>query len=306
MEIKNVAMVGLGAIGTVFARHIIKTAESFAVVAGGSRGEKIRQNGQTINGEHITPNVVNPNDTNWKADLVIFTVKNYQLEQAIEDVKNIVTKDTILLTIINGVSARDRIKSFYPDNTVLYGLCSTDAERDKTGGIYCSYEGQIKFGNADNTVMSPEVKAVKELFDASGIDSEAPKDMMRALWYKFMVNVSVNQLSAVTHSGYGGFVKIPELNNALRQVMGEVITLANKMGINITQSDAEEHINDMSGSDPDGMTSMLQDVVSKRKTEVDYFAGTMIQLGKKYNVPTPWNDRLYLLIKTIETLYLAN
>ena len=303
MEIKNVAMVGLGAIGTVFARHLIKTAESFAVVAGGSRGERIRQNGQTINGEHIMPNVVEPNETNWKADLIVFTVKNYQLEQAVEDVKNIVAKDTILFTIINGVSARDRIKTFYPKNTVLYGLCSTDAERDKTGGIYCSYEGQIKFGNADNTVMSPEVKAVKELFDASGIDSEAPNDMMRALWYKFMVNVSVNQLSAVTRSGYGGFVKIPELNNALRQVMSEVITLANKMGINITQSDAEKHINDMAGADPDGMTSMLQDVVSKRKTEVDYFAGTMIELGKKYNVPTPWNDRLYLIIKTIEKIY---
>ncbi len=303
MEIKNVAMVGLGAIGTVFARHLIKTAESFAVVAGGSRGEKLRQNGQMINGEHITPNVIDPNDNNWKADLVIFTVKNYQLEQAIEDVKNIVYKDTILLTIINGVSARDRIKAFYPENTVLYGLCKTDAERDKTGGIYCSYEGQIQFGNGDNTVISPEVKAVKDIFDKAGIDSDVPQDMMRALWYKFMVNVGVNQLSAVTRSGYGGFVKIPELNNALRQVMGEVITLANKMGINITTADANEHITGMADSDPDGMTSMLQDVVSRRKTEVDYFAGTMIELGKKYNVPTPWNDRLYLLIKTIEKLY---
>ena len=113
MEIKNVAMVGLGAIGTVFARHLIKTSESFAVVAGGSRGEKLRQNGQMLNGEHIAPNVIDPNDVSWKADLVIFTVKNYQLEQAIKYVKNIVFKDTILLTIINGVSARDKIKAIY-------------------------------------------------------------------------------------------------------------------------------------------------------------------------------------------------
>ena len=59
----------------------------------------------------------------------------------------------------------------------------------------------------------------------------------------------------------------------------------------------------MHNSDPDGQTSMLQDIEARRKTEVEYFSGTVIRLGKQYNVPTPWNDRLYLLIKTEESLY---
>lgn len=303
MNIKNVAMVGLGAIGTTYARRIIKVKDiDFAVVAGGKRAERIRKNGETINGEKIMPKVVEPEENNWKADLIIFTVKNYQLENALSDIKNIVTGKTILLTILNGVWARDRIKEEFPNNTVLYGLSKTDAARTENG-VECTWEGQIQFGEADNTVMSEEVSSVKALFDRAKIDSLVCEDMLRAVWVKFMVNVSINQLSAVTHAGYGAFLKIPELNKAMHEVMSEVITLAKTMGINISEADADAHEKTMYNSDPDGQTSMLQDIEARRKTEVEYFSGTVIRLGKQYNVPTPWNDRLYLLIKTEESLY---
>ena len=151
--------------------------------------------------------------------------------------------------------------------------------------------------------MSEEVSAVKSLFDEAEIDSLVCEDMLRAVWVKFMINVSVNQLSAVTHAGYGAFLNIPYLNKAMHEVMTEVITLANAIGINIAETYAEANEKTMDKSDPDGQTSMLQDIEAKRKTEVEYFSGTVIRLGKRYNVSTTWNDRLYMLIKTMENLY---
>ena len=190
MDIKNVAMVGLGAIGTTYARRIIKVKNiDFAVVADGKRAERIRKNGETINGEKIMPNVVEPNEQSWKADLVIFTVKNYQLQQALTDVKNIVTENTVFLTVLNGVTARDEIKAFYPDNTVLYGIgMGIDAVRNG-GEISCKCEGTIQFGEAENKVLSPAVKAVKEVFDLCGVGNEVFDDMIRTIWNKFMINV---------------------------------------------------------------------------------------------------------------------
>ena len=303
MEMKKVALVGLGAIGSVYAIHLTKgLGENFAVVAGGKRAERIRQNGEKLNGELFIPRVVEPGDESFKADLIIFSTKNYHLEQALEDVKSLVYDKTVFLPIINGVSARDRIKAVYKDNTVLYGLCKTDAEK-KADGVECTWEGQIQFGEADNTNMTEEVKAIKALFDACNIKNEVHDDMMRDLWHKFMVNVSVNQLSAITGAPYGAFLSIPELNDALHQVMAEVVGLANAKGINLKTEDIDEYIGRMKGSDPNGFSSMAQDVRAQRKTEVDYFAGTMIQYGKEINFPTPWNDRLYLLIKTKEKLY---
>lgn len=284
-------------------RTLTKISEKILpLLPAGSRGERIKAAGAVVNGEKVMPKVVDPNNTDFKADLVIFTVKNYQLENALADVKNIVADNTILLTILNGVWARDRIKEEFPNNTVLYGLSKTDAARTEQG-VECTWEGQIQFGEADNTVMSEEVSAVKSLFDEAEIDSLVCEDMLRAVWVKFMINVSVNQLSAVTHAGYGAFLNIPYLNKAMHEVMTEVITLANAMGINISETDADAHEKTMDKSDPYGQTSMLQDIEAKRKTEVEYFSGTVIRLGKQYNVPTPWNDRLYMLIKTMENLY---
>ena len=79
MKINNTALVGFGAIGCVYARNLMKCyGDDFAVIAGGSRAEKIRK-GTALNGEIIKPKVVEPKDTDWKADFIIFTVKNYQL-----------------------------------------------------------------------------------------------------------------------------------------------------------------------------------------------------------------------------------
>ena len=288
MEIKKAALVGFGAIGCVYAKNLIKSiGDDFVVIAGGSRAERIRSKGVIVNGEEVKPRVVEPENTDYKADLIIFTVKNYHLAQALNDVKNIVTENTVFLTVLNGVTARDEIKEAYPNNTVLYGIgMGIDAVRNDEG-IKCKCEGTIQFGDADNTVMSTEVKAVKDLFD----------------WNKFMINVSTNQLSAITGCGYGSFLTVPELNEAMHQVMTEVITLANKKGINLKEDDAYAYEKKLATFDPAGKTSMLQDVEAKRHTEVDYFAGTVIKFGKEAGVPTPWNDRMYLLIKTIESLY---
>lgn len=304
MEIKKAALVGFGAIGCIYAKNLIKSiGDDFVVIAGGNRAERIRSKGVIVNGEEVKPRVVEPENTDYKADLIIFTVKNYHLAQALNDVKNIVTENTVFLTVLNGVTARDEIKEAYPNNTVLYGIgMGIDAVRNDEG-IKCKCEGTIQFGDADNTVMSPEVKAVKDLFDKAGIGNEVFPDMIRTIWNKFMINVSTNQLSAITGCGYGSFLTVPELNEAMHQVMTEVITLANKKGINLKEDDAYAYEKKLATFDPAGKTSMLQDVEAKRHTEVDYFAGTVIKFGKEAGVPTPWNDRMYLLIKTIGSLY---
>jgi 2-dehydropantoate 2-reductase len=304
MKIKKVALVGFGAIGCIYARNLSKKlGNDFAVIAGGKRAEKIRSNVVKVNGKPVVPQVISPDDKNWKADLVIFTVKNYQLAKAIEDVKGIVTENTIFLPLLNGVTAHDQIKETFKNNTVLYGIAlGIDAVRTD-GGITNRNDGVINFGEADNKHMSETVKEVKRVFDESEIANTVCEDMIRAIWKKWMINVSTNQLSAITKVGYGAFVSIPEMNEAMHQVMFEVIELAHKMRVNIQKEDAFEYDDILKTFDPDGKTSMLQDVENRRMTEVDYFAGTVIKFGKKAGVPTPWNDRIYLLIKGIEGNY---
>lgn len=303
MEIKNIAIVGFGAIGAVFGKAIYKAYdEGFAVVADGSRKERLETNGVIVNDEKIFPRVVNNNISDFKADLIIFSVKNYQLEEALNDVKGLVDEHTVLLTILNGVSARDRILDSYPNNTVLYGIAFIDAARyDK--GVKSVNGGKIVFGNNDNKNISDEVSAVKKVFKKSGINHEVPEDMQRMVWKKWMINVGGNQVSAITGATYGAMLEDESTHKILREAMQEVVNIAKANNIDLSEEDIDAYDKLLPSFAHEGRSSMLQDVDAKRKTEVEYFSGTVMKWGKKSGVPTPVNDTFYYLIKSIEHMY---
>ncbi|NLK65564.1 MAG: 2-dehydropantoate 2-reductase, partial [Tissierellia bacterium] len=144
----------------------------------------------------------------------------------------------------------------------------------------------------------------KDCFDEAGIQNIIFPDMMRAYWKKFMLNVGFNQVTAVTRAPYGKVTNIETSLTLFKEAMNEVLTIAKAMNIDLREEDIDEFVALMDHFAPNSKTSMLQDVEAKRKTEVDYFGGTVVEFGKKLNIPTPVNHVLYCIIKSIETLYL--
>ncbi len=304
MKIKNVGLIGMGAIGTVYGRILYNHFhDDFKVIADPSRKEKLQKSGFTLNKETFFPKVISEGDIKEVFDLIIFCVKNYQLDGAIEDVKSFVGKNTVLITFLNGVTARDRIHNAFPNNKTLYGLAMRiDAEKTDQGFINTE-DGEIHFGEADNKIISPEVKAVQVCFNEAGIENIVFPDMIRMIWKKFMLNVGANQVTAVTRAQYGKLTHLESNLTLFKDAMSEVLSIAKALKIDLKEEDIDEFVTLMDGFSPIGRTSMLQDVEAKRKTEVDYFAGTVIELGKELNIATPINYVLYNIIKSIEQLY---
>lgn len=117
-----------------------------------------------------------------------------------------------------------------------------------------------------------------------------------------MMNVGINQVSAVLKADYGVFRDIIEARELMEMASLEVVAVAEKAGIDLTREDIAKYIAIANTLSPGGKTSMLQDIEGKRKTEVDIFSGTVIDLGKKYGVNTPVNSMLYKMIKTLEKM----
>ena len=108
MKIKNIGLIGMGAVGAVYGRLLYdRFGDGFKVIADSSRKEKLQKLGITLNNKTFYPKVISEGELKEKLDLVIFCVKNYQLDQAIEDVKSYVGENTVLITFLNGVTARD-------------------------------------------------------------------------------------------------------------------------------------------------------------------------------------------------------
>jgi 2-dehydropantoate 2-reductase len=160
--------------------------------------------------------------------------------------------------------------------------------------------GKHYFGDAVNTRLSQRVLRGQEAFDRAGIVHETPDDMIRMLWWKFMVNVGMNQTSAVMRAPYGIFQTSPEARHLMEALMKEVIALADVMNVNLTLRDVEEWYPILKGLSPQGKTSMLQDIEARRKTEVEIFGGKVVELGRTHGVQTPVNQTLFQIIRVLE------
>jgi len=227
-------------------------------------------------------------------------VKHYHLDQAIVEMKNAVGPATTVLSVMNGIDSEERIGAVYGMDKVVYGLTlGIDAVREGSRVRY-ENQGRIFFGEAKNPGMTDRIRLIHELFDRAGIAHVIPPDMIRSLWFKYMVNVGVNQVSAVLRADYGALRSSAKARELMDAAMREVIAIARPMNVELDEKDIGEWYRVLEGLHAEGKTSMLQDVEAGRKTEVDMLAGTVIELGKRFGVATPVNGRLFDELKRIE------
>ena len=306
-EIKRISIIGVGAVGSTYASKLHDmNAHCLQVIADAARIEKYKVQSFVVNGKNYNFNYVKPEEIVEPADLIIVAVKFHQLQQAIKDIKNHVGPDTIIISLMNGITSEKQIGEIYGMDKLLYSMVlAIDAERQNKSIKYSS-TAKIFFGEESNITYSNKVSAVKELFDKASIGYVIPENMMYALWGKFMFNVGINQTSAIFKATYKVFQEVKEAEDLLRAAMKEVLELSRKTGINLKEEDIDEFVNLVKRQSPDSKTSMLQDVEAKRKTEVEMLSGTICELGEQYGVDTPVNKVLFSIIKTIEKTYKIN
>ncbi|MBP1153781.1 MULTISPECIES: ketopantoate reductase family protein [unclassified Paenibacillus] len=300
-KIERVSVIGLGAIGAAYTSRLQDMNPACVqVIADQERIQRYEASELTVNGKGYTFRYVSPDAETEPADLVIVAVKYEGLQQAIRDMRLHVGPHTIILSLLNGISSEEILASAYGTDNLLYAMCvAIDAVRDGLS-IHFSKIGKICFGEKMNTTYSPNVQRVKELFEEANIPYEIPENMLHTMWWKFMINVGVNQCSAVLKAPYRVFQEIPEAQQWMADAMQEVIILSEKAGVHLSQGDMDNFIDILHQLSPEGKTSMLQDIEAGRKTEVEYLAGKVRELGQKYGTPTPINDMLYKMIRILE------
>lgn len=225
--VRHVAIIGAGAMGAYYAAKFYEMdPESVSLVAEGPRLERLAREGLVVNGKAFSPRVVSPREAAPPPDLILVAVKHHHLESAVKDMGPLVGEGTILLSVMNGIESEERLGEAFGRERVLYAVAvGIDAVRDGNRVTY-SQEGRLFLGEARNSPPSPQVRRVTELLERARIPHEVPEDMLRVLWWKFMINVAVNQVSAVLRAPYGVFQRSAEARELADSVMREVIRLA--------------------------------------------------------------------------------
>lgn len=300
-SIEKISIIGAGAVGASYASMLhAMSKDSVSFIAGKTRYRKLSEHGVIVNGKQYAIPVYQPRRMPEPQDLIIIAVKHHHLNEALNDLDGSVGNETTLLSFMNGIGSEEAIGALFGRDKVLFSIVlGIDAVRHNNVTSYSS-QGRVFFGEARNDGLSQKVLRVKSVFERAGINYVVPDDMIRTLWWKFMINVGINQVSAVLRLPYRHFQRYGEPRSLMDSAMREVMLVAQSKGIDLSENDIENWHNVLSCLSPDGKTSMLQDVEAGRKTEAEMFAGKVIELGDRLNIPTPVNEMLFKKLREME------
>ena len=292
----NVLICGLGAIGTIYA-HAMQKRTNLKILVDKGRLEKYSKNPAKFNEEVLKLDYVLPEENNFKADLIIIATKFDGLKDAIKNIENFVLKDTIIMSLLNGITSEKLIAQKYGSEKVLYSYFIGHSAVRKGRNVTQDGVNRIVFGAPFET---KNIEKVRKIFDETHINYEIPDDIIYSMWLKFMLNVSSNQTSAILRMTFGEMQNNEKCMRFLTEIMKEVERIAKAEGVKNTEKMTDEALSVFKTMSADGKTSMLQDIEAGRKTEVEIFAGTIIELGEKHNIPTPYNRFIYELISIMD------
>lgn len=304
MEIKNVAVLGRGAVGTLFGdiihRHLGK--EHFCFIGEEERVARYKKESFYLNHQVTDFRYAANVEEFHPVDLLIISVKYPVLLTSLEAARSFVKEDTIILTLLNGITSESLVEKALQKGIVIHSIAQLmDAVKDEHGVIY-SNTGEIVLGTP-NPTRTDALHDVVTFFDKVKLPYRISKDILHDQWSKLMLNCGINQVCAVFNVGYGGCQKEGKLRELFIATMKEVQNIAIKEGIVLTNLEIENWVKAVDRLNPEAMPSMRQDMLAHRYSEVDLFSKTMIDLAKIHHMDVPINTMLYEKIKAKENKF---
>ena len=287
---KKILICGLGAVGLTYAVKF-KSSSELKILVDEERYKRYTQNKPVFNGVEQMFDYILPNEKSFQPDLIIIAVKAQGLESAIENIKNFVHKDVIIISLLNGISSEEKIQEIYPNAKVLKSYF--------IGHSAVRSENSVTQDGVGEIVVDKSSK-LKEIFDEFKINYKMPDDINYSMWLKYTMNLFSNQVSAILNMNFGELKRNSAFIDFAKKIIAEVRLVAEKKGVQNLENLEKDALDFLQKMCDEGKTSMLQDVLAGRKTEVDIFAGEIIRLGKLHEIPTPCNQVLYDLIKIVE------
>ncbi len=302
----KIVVFGTGGVGGYFGARLAQSGEDVTFIARGEHLGAIRENGlriESILGNFaIQPAKAGDNPSKIGAvDLVILGVKAWQVPDAAEAIKPLISAQTIVLPLQNGVSAPSQLETVLGREHVLGGLCRISVMIPAPGVIrHIAIQPMIAFGELD-AQPSQRVESLRQVFaHCQGLTVMVPPDINVALWEKFIFIVAVSGLGAATRQPMGIFRSLPETRHLLLAALEEVALVGRAKGIALA-NDAANRILDMIDKNPPAtLASMQNDIMDGRPSELESQTGAVVRMGREVGIPTPVNEFLYAILLPME------
>ncbi|MDE2484495.1 MAG: 2-dehydropantoate 2-reductase [candidate division NC10 bacterium] len=298
----KVAVVGVGAVGGYFGGLLAKGGADVTFIARGKCLEALRAKGLTIKSVKGDFSIrVRATDDAAKVgpvDLVLFCVKSYDTESAIRQALSMVGRESIVMSLQNGIDNEEKIASFVGKEKVLAGVAYIGASVLEPGVVCHQESGRIVFGEVDGD-LSDRVTRLKAFFDRYGLPAEGSPDMKKILWAKLAWNAPFNAINTLIGGPVKAIIENPQAFELARRVTEEVVIVANASGVPLDFEQVWGR-NVRFSQDYNVKTSMLQDLEAGKPLEYEALNGVIVKKAVEHGLQVPYNFALYALLSGLQ------
>ncbi len=294
----RIAIFGTGGAGGYFGAQLAHAGEDVTFIARGEHLQAIRTQGLRVE----TPNseiVINPAQATddpaevGEVDAVLVGVKTWQVTDAAQAMRPMMSTQTFAVPLQNGVEAASHLAAVLGASHVLSGTCGTISRVVGPGRILSLGETNfVKFGELDNH-GSERATRLQRAFERAGVKAEVPPDIQAAVWEKFIFVAPYGGVGAVTHAPAGVIRTLPETRTLLERGMQEILAVARARQIALADYIVERSMGLLDALAPSATTSLQRDISAGRPSELEAWNGAVVRLGQEAGVPTPLHEFIY-------------
>lgn len=246
--------------------------------------------------------VTEPKEIDGISDLIIIFVKSYHTENAARNMFLLVGENTSILTLQNGLGNFEILSNTFGPKKVIAGTTSYGATLLGPGRVRHAGIGTTTIGELDGKITTRTEKIARVLTQA-GIETGVSDNVLGLIWTKLLINVGINALGVLIRVKNGELIKGKYSLKLQRDLVKEAMEVVEKKGIKLIHQDMIKEVASICEKTSANLNSMLQDVLKKRKTEIDFINGAIVREGRKLNLSTPVNQMITDLIKAVEEAY---
>jgi len=294
-------VLGTGGVGGFFGGRLASAGEDVWFVSRGKHLEAMKERGLRVNstvGNFSIPAGKMTDDiaSVEAADVVLFCVKSYDTELAARRLSEVLNKDSLVISLQNGVDNEDKIRNQIRSGTV-YGGAAYISSRITAPGEITEVGGfqRIVFGPMGGR-SNPHAAEVHERLLAAGVKSQLQDDVTKEIWRKFIFIASMGSLTAMSRLTHGEILANPRTLSLMFDAMREITAIAQKLGIDIEAVDEQRVLEGLKRFSPDTRSSMYFDLAAGKPMEIEALNGTVVRFGEQLKVPTPIHRVIYSIL----------
>jgi len=300
----KVGIVGAGAMGSVVGSLLQEAGvETVLVERNKNEVRHVRENGlwiEGVSGERLLrPVIVSEPGEAREVDLALVMVKSYDTAAAVHTVKGIVSPQGLVLTLQNGIGNYEILSDAFPDR-VLMGTTTIGAMTLGPGRFRHTGFGQTHLGEADGTIRerTREVASILEKMNAGPV--HVVDNAVGCVWSKLLINAAINGPATLVRVKNGDLPSTQTGRALVHNIIEECLAVVRAKGIRLIVDDPEAQVLAVCEGTAGNINSMFQDVLARRRTEIDFINGAIAREGESLGLSVTVNRTLALLIGALE------